>query len=365
MMKSLKIFFGPLPLLPFYVTFFAFIVSIYGEIHFSPRGETQLSSSFLAIAPAMVTALSVGIPLYLTKITLREGISRRQYLVRYYVGLILVSVSYTYFQRLPFIRSFQETPEFFGLVTLDYVRNIMPMTFLTNVIGYFYLKLHAETEAKQAALTMVQAQNEVLVESEERSRSSVAHFLHDRVQAALVTVSMQLGEISEHLSAKTKAQINSVISEIEHIRRVDVRSAAQRLSPDLAAIGLVSALKLNSKALTTSVRTRIITDKSVENILKPSVENEHLQLGIYRIVEQVMLNAVVHGRAQNIVISLSLNDKKLITVVTNDGKAIEEETTAGSGTAIIGSWLNILNGTYTLENTSNNGVRFAMEIPVY
>jgi two-component system NarL family sensor kinase len=274
-------------------------------------------------------------------------------------------VSYTYFQRLPFIQSFQETREIFGIIALDYLRNLMPMTFLANVIGFFYLKLHTETEAKQAALTLVQAQNEVLIESEERSRSSVAHFLHDRVQAALVTVSMQLGEISESLPAKSKARINSVISEIEHIRRVEVRSAAQRLSPDLAVIGLVSALKLNSEALKTSVRTRVITDKSVENLLKPSVENEHLQLGIYRIVEQVMLNAVVHGRAQNIVISFTFNDKKLITVVTNDGKEIEEETTAGSGTAIIGSWLSILNGTYTLENTSNHGVRFVMEIPVY
>ena len=364
MMKSLKILFGPLPLLPFYGTFFTFIVSIYGEIHFAPRGPNQLTSSFLAIAPAMVTALSVGIPLYLTKLTLREGISKRQYLVRYYVGLILVSVSYTYFQRLPFIQSFQETREIFGIFTSDYIRNIMPITFLANVIGYFYLKLHSETEAKQAALTMVQAQNEVLIESEERSRSSVAQFLHDRVQAALVTVSMQLGEISENLPAKSKARISSVISEIEHIRRVDVRSAAQRLSPDLAVIGLVSALKLNTEALTTSVRTRVITDKSVEDLLKPSVENEHLQLGIYRIVEQVMLNAVIHGRAQNITISFTLNDRKLITVVTNDGKELGPDNTPGSGTAVISSWLSILNGSYKLENTSNEGVRFVMKIPV-
>jgi signal transduction histidine kinase len=368
-MKPLfKKLFGPFPLLPLYGGLFGFVVTIYGIVHFDPQGSNQIDALINALPAAIYTGLSVGLPLYIVKLTLVRVKSDRQYLIRYYFGILFTTVIYTYIQQQVAPESRRIARIAFGSVTYDYFRNLAPIVLIANIIGFLYLKLHNEIKEKERALELVQSQNSIIIENVERSRENIARFLHDRVQASLVTVGMQIAEIGKSLQPHDSAKLNSVISELEHIRAVEVRTAAMRLSPDLQVVGIVSAIRNLADSFAPAVQSEVIVESSAEHWVAPSPDKSQAHLGVYRIIEQAMLNAVVHGRPKNLKITISLEtiamSPTLIVEVSNDGAAIGDDVTPGIGTAVTSGWLTILGARQRLTNTPSGLVTFHLELPL-
>ena len=367
MKLTFKKFFGPFPVLPLYSGIAGFFITQYGLVHFAPIGENQIESYKHAFIPALVTGLSIAIPVALLKIVLNRTNTTRRYLLRYYVGVITTSFIYTYFQELAIPGDVNNARVLFGAIKYDYVRNLFPILIAANFMGFLYVKLHNEIREKEAALALVQSQNNIIIENIEQSRENLARFLHDRVQAALVTVSMQIAEIGKSLPQQDSARLNSVIAELEHIRGVEVRSAAMRLSPDLQVVGIASAIRNFADSFNPAVNTEIIIDSSAESWIIPTPEKAHQHLGIYRIIEQAMLNAVVHGRPKRLIITFKIQkismSPTLIVEVSNDGQAIGDDVVPGIGTAVTTGWLSILGAKQRLTNSPSGMVIFHLELP--
>lgn len=364
MTERVKKYLLPVPIFPGYIAFFIFNLTTYGIVRFGserePLGLGWLWAWIDASIPASITALALYISAHLVNFLLSR-VSQKQMNWFYYVGILLISSTYTLSQALI-------DPDLLDLTSRAYFRNYVQIFVVISIMGNIYLNINREVEAKRAALTLIQAQNKVLIESEERSRATVANFLHDRVQTALVTVTMQLSEIAKKISPIERSKLNSIIAEMEHIRGVDVRTAAHRLSPDLSVVGLSAALQLSVDALKPAIRSKIYISSNAQEWTKPSSSRAQLHLGIYRIVEQATLNAAIHGRAQNLSIYIDINNvdgKEFVLIdVINDGAAVAHETVPGSGSAITAGWLSILGGTSTLTNTEENKVKLHLEIPL-
>lgn len=367
MKQTLKKFIGPFPVLPLYSGIAGYFITQYGIVHFAPVGATQLESYRNAFAPALITGLSIGIPVWILKQILDQARTTRSYLARYYIGVLFCSFIYTYFQDVAIPGDVNNARVLFGDIKYDYVRNIFPIFLAANFMGFLYVKLHNEIKEKESALDLVQTQNNIIIENVEQSRENIARFLHDRVQAALVTVSMQIAEIGKDLSQQDSARLNSVIAELEHIRGVEVRSAAMRLSPDLQVVGISSAIRNYADTFKPTVTTEILIDPSAEQWITPSSEKSQEHLGIYRIIEQAMLNAVVHGRPKNLTISFNVSkvamSPTLTVEVSNDGQAIADGAIPGIGTAVTSGWLSILGARHRLTNTPAGLVVFHLELP--
>jgi nitrate/nitrite-specific signal transduction histidine kinase len=90
--------------------------------------------------------------------------------------------------------------------------------------------------------------------------------------------------------------------------------------------------------------------------LTEKLESE-LLLGIFRIVEQAMLNALVHGPASRVQISVTTNSEGITEIIASDdgpGVAVES-LTAGVGMAIIDSWVGILHGSKEIDSAPGHG----------
>lgn len=364
-MERVKKYFLPVPIFPGYIALFFFNITTYGIVRY--KSETEpilfdwLKAWLHASIPASVTALFLYVSTCAVKIALQKIRGERWKFYLYYLGILVISTAYTFSQAIV-------DPNLLNLTGRAYFRNYVHIFVVFSIIGNIYISINREIEAKRIALKLVQAQNKVLIESEERSRATVANFLHDRVQTALVTVTMQLSEIAKKISATERAKLNSIIAEMEHIRGVDVRTAAQRLSPDLSVVGLSVALQLSVDALKPAIRSKIYISSNAQEWAKPSFSKSQIHLGIYRIVEQATLNAAIHGRAQNVAIYIDIkriNDGEYVLIdVINDGAAVIEETVPGSGSAITAGWISILGGSSTLTNTEDRKVKLSLEIPL-
>jgi signal transduction histidine kinase len=196
-----------------------------------------------------------------------------------------------------------------------------------------------------------------LIQSDERLRRQTSQFLHDRVQSDLMVVALEL----KSSVGKTQDVIESVLSRsvqsIERIRSVDVRHLAYLLTPNFEAGGLKAALDILVSQYKSSMDIDLKIDKSSENF------DEEFRLGIYRIVEQALLNALLHGPAKRVLVSLSYTREKSIHLeVSDDGPGIPQgDSATGVGTAVIDSWVGILNGKKTVESQPGHGYRLQVE----
>ena len=210
-------------------------------------------------------------------------------------------------------------------------------------------------KANQAAELLSKQRTQMLM-ADETTKREVANYLHDHVQAGLVVATTQLVKIANSLSSQKQAEVNAVISELEEIRRFDVRRAGRQLSPDLKIVGLASSLEELGTRFQKTTNLSVIVNASAADLPAET------SLALYRIAEQALLNAVVHGAARNCVIRISVSEKpraqSLISlIIENDGQPLNDAAKhLGTGTAIIDAWVSKFDGSWTLANSETDGV---------
>ena len=147
-----------------------------------------------------------------------------------------------------------------------------------------------------------------------------------------------------------------MIDEIDDLRALDIRLASRKLSPDIAAIGLTATLE----ELFFEYRNAMEISLKIETI---SIPND-LALGFYRIVEQALLNAAVHGKAQTCQVAISKDlGGRLILTISNDGAPLSTSRVNGTGTALIESWVQKLKGNWSLESANGKTILTA-SVPI-
>jgi len=191
-----------------------------------------------------------------------------------------------------------------------------------------------------------------------RARRGVAEFLHDRVQADLLVVAFELRSCIEGASPLTRERLEKAISEIERIRSTEVRSASRRLSPAFGSIGLDTALQELADSWDPVMRVSVNFDGASRALLMGGAAPRDLLTGIYRVVEQALLNSAAHGQARRVDVSLSMPaSDSLELLVTDDGRGLPRgEVVRGSGTAIMDAWCAAIHGEWRLTSVSSGGV---------
>jgi signal transduction histidine kinase len=220
-------------------------------------------------------------------------------------------------------------------------------------------KISDRLDLANKLVSKLKTEREELVHSDEDLRRQTSQFLHDRVQSDLMVVGMKLKSISGQASPEINEVIEKAIHRLEKTRASDLRNLIQILTPNLDAGSLQSALDLLLEQYRSNMDVSVQIDPSVEEL-----DSESL-LGIFRILEQSMLNALVHGPAKQVQISVtteSKGDTKI--VISDDGPGVlVNEISAGVGTAIIDSWVGILNGKKEVDSALGHGYQLQVIFP--
>ena len=197
----------------------------------------------------------------------------------------------------------------------------------------------------------LESEREGLIQSDEKLRRQTSQFLHDRVQSELMVVGMKLKSISGKSSDEVNEVIDRAIVRLEETRATDLRDLIQVLTPNLDAGSLQSALGVLLEQYRTSMGVSLQVDLATEKL------DAELLLGIFRIIEQSTLNSLVHGPAKRVEIHVNTSTDGITKIiVSDDGPGVAVESlTPGVGTAIIDSWVGILNGTKEVDSAPGHG----------
>ena len=228
------------------------------------------------------------------------------------------------------------------------------MWFINAVIGTVFARIRKESDTARQALQTVMAQRRLLLESEERVRGQVASFLHDRVQTDLVSIALRIRATIGQSPDIMTSELTAVISELERVRSQEVRRASRRLSPNLSTISLDAALRDLAESYRHAMNVSIQANHAALDAISFGHDNSRAT-ALYRICEQGLLNAAIHGHATDCSIQVTLTPRDHIVLqLTDNGIGTQGQTLKpGMGMTVIAAWVEALDGQWSLELASS------------
>ncbi len=199
------------------------------------------------------------------------------------------------------------------------------------------------------------------LEGQEKEKLRIASELHDGVGGNLAGIKLGLAKIVDKLSVHSNlklimAQVNETCDEI--------RSISHDLTPNKilnsAYINLIKEYILNN---TTPKNIRIAFHARPEEELN-SISDD-IKIEVYRIIQELLTNAIKHSKANEIDISLNLNKESLILMIEDFGIGfIPKKVVKGIGLLNIETRVASVNGKLTIDSKVGRGTIFTVEIPV-
>ena len=246
-------------------------------------------------------------------------------------------------------------------IPLQALRAWVWAVFLLAVAGITVMRLSRQTQIAEDALAVSLQQQELMLVNEERSRRQISAFLHDRVQAGLMTACLELRVAAKDTGSISGHDLDRIIARIDDIRGLEVRQAARDLSPDLVHVDLRTALSELARQYEPGLSTSIDISGAVR---AGGLATDYL-LACFRICEQALLNSAVHGKARNMRISIDLDADGWVRVRLQDdgGFSGHQQVRPGFGFAIIDGWCRVLGGSWSLESGPAGGALLTADFP--
>jgi PAS domain S-box-containing protein len=169
-----------------------------------------------------------------------------------------------------------------------------------------------------------------IIEISNREQQRIGQDLHDGLCQELAGIELMCQVLEQKLAAKSKAESKQVGEIAQHIRDAisHTRQLARGLSPvELEANGFMSALH----ELAANVQKIFRVECRIECPKPVLIRNNVFATHLYRIVQEAINNAVKHGRAKNIFISLKPAGDRFALTVTDDGAGFSDETKKSGG----------------------------------
>jgi signal transduction histidine kinase len=189
----------------------------------------------------------------------------------------------------------------------------------------------------------------VLIEADEEIRGQAARYLHDRVQSEIMLASFQLKKRVDEIGFSSDEEITNAIRQLEKIRSVDLKLVSQLLTPNIEAEGIRGAIESLCEQYSSSIKFGFEFDSSLGEL------THEQSLGVFRIVEQALINAITHGPATKVVIKVRTNSPGAYIVEITDNGPGANALVPGTGSVIIDAWVSILKGKKVISSNTGQG----------
>ncbi|MGV8980462.1 sensor histidine kinase [Clostridium sp.] len=230
-------------------------------------------------------------------------------------------------------------------------------------ISELYSKLYKSSEELQVINIQLQdyaRKSEETAKIKERNR--LAREIHDTIGHTLTGIATGLEaciELSEINKSKMKLQMIK-ISELARAGLVDVRRSMNELRPDaLERFSLIAAISKLSEDINECTNTKV--EIQIEGqVHKMGADEEET---VYRIVQEGITNAVRHGAACEIIVTLQFSKSKLQIEIVDDGIG-SEEIIEGFGLRHIKERVEMLGGEVDFGGSAESGFTISAVVPI-
>lgn len=233
------------------------------------------------------------------------------------------------------------------------------LVFTTLFLAYVIVQ---RKKKSQQTLEMLERQKKgevekALKDGEQQERIRLAKELHDGLGGQITGVKMKLENAAE---TTPNPMLDNAITHLDSVLN-ELRQTARNLMPEtLTKFGLKEALtdfclNLNQKNVKIS-----FYDQNLNEIKDPQY-----QINIYRIVQELVGNALRHANATEILVQCTYQNGLLLIDVEDDGKGFDiQSNTRNLGLNNIENRVKSLNGTITFDTEPDKGTTVSIEAQI-
>jgi PAS domain S-box-containing protein len=232
-----------------------------------------------------------------------------------------------------------------------------------EVLGYTIIQdITARKNLEEDLLQQQQNLLEAIVNTQEEERRRISENLHNSLGQLLYAAKIALEliklqdvtrtEENERSLSRSKALLSDCIAESR-------RMSHELMPRSLDDFGLKAAVNEICNQLSGTTKF----DCSISGrSLKP---NKNLEIAIYRIVQELMMNVVKHSKATLALVYINIQKKQIYIKVEDNGKGfiIDNPDKKGIGLQIIQNNLRHFNGKMKVSSSSSNGTIVNVTLP--
>ncbi|WP_417602124.1 tetratricopeptide repeat-containing sensor histidine kinase [Owenweeksia hongkongensis] len=201
---------------------------------------------------------------------------------------------------------------------------------------------------------------EALLQGQEKERGRISEDLHDRLGSTLSAVRMQIEAYGESVDTSDSESVKKLLALVDRAIE-ETRSISHNLiSGVLARFGLEAALKELQENFNVSQRVKVHLKIGELN----SMESE-FEVVVFRIVQEILNNALRHSDAENIWIDVGMREDTLRLEIKDDGSGFDlEQKSTGMGLKNINTRVTRLEGNLNIASHLGGGTCFKIQIPL-
>lgn len=198
----------------------------------------------------------------------------------------------------------------------------------------------------------------ILIDTQEKERESFARELHDGLGTLLTTMKLKMENIGmdNEKAKELRELLNKTIME--------TRSLARNLMPSvLMDFGLNETLNQLVKDIRDNTQIKVKFVNELENS-KTSLDKGK-SVGLYRIAQEAINNALKHANCTEITLSVTEFDDQIVMFVKDNGEGFDHETLRGGGLGLrnMEERTRTLNGHLMIES-DEDGTSIEVIIPL-
>lgn len=229
-------------------------------------------------------------------------------------------------------------------------------------------KLIIEKEkAHVQSILVIKNQKEIdvmqaMASTEDLERKRIARDLHDGIGSMLSSLKMKIS----HLKPNANNLNNIEVDEINNLLNnsiIELNQVAYNMVPEtLLKLGLKHALSDLCYLMQSEKIHILFQDNEIaENIAESN------QITIYRIIQELVNNALKHSNCTEIIVDCSQNQNIFFITVEDNGIGFNEKNIssfAGSGLKNLQNRIKLLHGKFEVKSALDNGTVFNIELVV-
>jgi len=204
-----------------------------------------------------------------------------------------------------------------------------------------------------------------LLDVSERGQRQIGHDLHDSLGQHLTATAFacqDLAEQLEHCAPQEAAAANHLVKMIEESINLS-RTFARGLIPvEMGAEGLMDGFQELADNISRQFKINCAFECHHPVLLPDPAASLHL----YRIAQEAVTNAIKHGRAKHVVISLVADPEAVYLKITDDGTGLPAQPGPGGGLGlrIMAHRAVMIGADFKIESAPGGGVRVACQLPI-
>lgn len=242
---------------------------------------------------------------------------------------------------------------------------LLSVILIISVYFYNYRKRKNEEAQHQRQLITEREEGlKAVVSATENERKKIARDLHDGVGQQMTGIKMRWQNLSTDINKKSPELYADLIDITKVLDEAsgDVRTIShQMMSRVLLEMGLIPAIEdvLEKSLKGSSIQYDFLPIKITQRF------PEEIELGLYRIFQEILNNCLKHAQARNITIQLIHQGDHLVLRMEDDGIGFDtEKATQGLGLKSLKSRIDSLKGNLDIESSPGNGSTITIRVRI-